>query len=176
MGRSRSSIRVVENVKHYKLESSGRKSILHGSKFARGFIIRPEQILSLFHDTLPNLPIPVDAEHCGIGIEDAGCDSFIQFYYTSKLNPHEHCFKIKPELFLRFLIDLAHGLIPTDAELDGIEVSHKFTVLLLRLKSSHWPAYESKNLPLVHLRYDLGQLVLCDPASAIEGERRIRVQ
>lgn len=166
----------MESVKQYNFESSGRKSILEGSKYARGFIIRPEQILGLFHDALPNLPIPKDAEHCGIGIEDSGSASFIQFYYTSQLNPREHCFKMKPELFLQYMVDLSEGLLPTDSELDGIEVSQRFTVLLLRVKSSHWPPYPDKKLPMVHLRYDLGQLYLCDPSRAIESEKRIRIQ
>lgn len=167
----------MDDIKKFRLTPSGRKSALFGAKHSRGFIIRPEQILALFHDTMETLPIPKDAEFCGVGIDDAGINSMLKFYYTSLLNPHEHCFQLKPDLFLKYLVELGQGLLPTDSQLDGIEVSQKFTVLLLRVSSERWPpAVKDDLLPLVHLRYDLGQLVLCDASKAIEGERRIRIQ
>jgi hypothetical protein len=82
---------------------------------------------------------------------------------------------MKPELFFNILVDLADGLLPLDSELDGIEISHRFTVLMLRVKSSHWPSAATDNLPIYHLRYDLGRLLLVDPSKAIEGEKRIRI-
>lgn len=167
---------MVEPLKKFSGKVSGRPSILSGSVSARGFVIRPEQILSLFHDTLPQLPIPKDAEFCGVGIEDAGGDSAIMFYYVSKLNPLEHCLKCKPEWFLKTMVELGDGLLPADSELDGIEVSQKFTVLLLRVKSAHWPPCPEKLMPLLHLRYDLGQLVLTDVGKAVEDTQRIRIQ
>lgn len=164
----------MEDLKKFSGQASGRKSILHGAKHTRGFVIRPEQILSLFHDTMPQLPIPQDAEFCGVGMEDAGVDSMIQFFFTSKMAPHEHCFQMKPQLFLKYLIELAQGLLPADTELDGIEVSSKFTVLMLRVKSDHFPPVANpKEIPLVHLRYDLRRLILCDASKAIENEKRI---
>ncbi len=54
------------------VSASGRSSILKGAKFQRGFVIRPEQMLELLHDTQPSLPIPKDAKFEGIGLEDAG--------------------------------------------------------------------------------------------------------
>ena len=63
-----------------------------------------------------------------------------------------------------------------DSELDGIEISTRFTVIMLRVKSSHWPASLNNEIPLYHLRYDLGRLVLVDPLKAIESERRIKIQ
>lgn len=156
---------------------SGRKSILRGAKHSRGFVIRPEQMMALFHDTHPNLPIPKDAEHKGIGIEDAGINSKIQFYFESQTAPSEHCFELRPDIFFRMLVNLADGLLPWDSELEGIEVSRRFTVLLLRVKSSHWaPCPKDDMLPLVHLRYEFGKLLLVDPSRAIENERRIRIQ
>lgn len=154
---------------------SGRPSIIHGSKYQRGFIIRPEQILALWHDTQPQIPLPKDAEFKGIGLDDAGVDSRIEFHFESVVAPHVHCMALKPEEFFRKLVQLADGLLPIDAELDGIEISSRFTVILLRVKSSHWPAPLTPNLPLYHLRYEFGRLLLVDPSKAIENERRIRI-
>lgn len=139
-------------------------------------MIRPEQILQLFHDTQPGLPLPVDAKFEGLGIEDAGCDSAIQFYFSSIAAPWEHCLQMNPEFFFKILVDLADGLIPADSELDGIEISPNFTMILLRVKSSHWPAAPRNEMPLYHLRYDLGRILLVDPAKAMEGDKRIRIQ
>jgi len=163
-------------LKKFNAKVSGRSSIVNGAKYSRGFIIRPEQILSLFHDTQPGIPLPKDAEFKGIGIEDAGIDSQIQFFFTSISNPSMHCFSLKPNQFFAMLVQLADGLLPLDSELDGIEVSSKFTMIMLRVNSSHWPAPMSKQIPLYHLRYDLGRLVLVDPIKILEGERRIRIQ
>lgn len=167
-------------LKQFDVKASGRSSIIHGAKYQRGFIIRPEQILQLWHDTQPQIPLPKDAEFRGIGMDDAGVDSRIEFYFQSKLAPHVHCMSLKPEQFFRTLVNLADGLLPLDSELDGVEISSRFTVVLLRVKSSHWPAPLGDKLPLYHLRYDVGpggtkQLLLLDPSKAIEQERRIKV-
>lgn len=162
--------------KEFRGRRSGRSSIIAGAKFQRGFIVRPEQVLALFHDTQPGIPLPKDAEFKGLGLDDAGCDSVIQFFYTSKVAPDQTCFQLKPELFFKMLVNLADGLLPLDSELDGIEISPRFTVILLRVKSSHWPQPLSHVLPLYHLRYDIGRLLLVDPAKAIENEKRIRIQ
>ena len=163
-------------LKEFSSKPSGRSSILHGAKYQRGFIVRPEQILALFHDTQPGIPLPKDAEFKGIGIADEGVDSEIQFFFLSASNPTVHCFALKPDQFFSMLVQLADGLLPADSELDGIEISSRFTVILLRVKSSHWPAPLGKDMPLYHLRYDLGRLLLVDPSKAIEMERRIRIQ
>jgi hypothetical protein len=163
-------------LKQFDVTQSKRPSILKGAKHIQGFVIRPEQMLELFRDTMPALPIPRDAQHCGLGIKDEGRDSKIQFFFTSNLSPFEHCFEMAPELFLKTLVGLADGLLPLDSELDGIEISHRFTVLMLRVKSDHFPPHPGNKLPLVHLRYDLGCLLLVDPAQAIGGEKRIRIQ
>ena len=162
-------------IKRFDAVTSGRSSIIGGAKFTRGFVIRPEQMLPLFRDTHQNLPIPFDAQFQGIGFKDEGVDSQIQFYFTSQTAPWEHCFALKPQLFFDVLVDLADGLLPKDSELDGIEISKNFTVLMLRVKSSHWPAAPTDQMPLYHLRYDLGRLTLVDPSKAIEGDRRIRI-
>jgi hypothetical protein len=162
-------------LKKFSAVTSGRSSIISGAKFTRGFVIRPEQMLSLLHDTHPNLPIPHDAHFQGIGFEDEGVDSLIQFFFTSQTAPWEHCVALKPQLFFGLLVDLADGLLPKDSELDGIEISKNFTVLMLRVKSSHWPPAPTDAMPLYHLRYDLGRLTLVDPSKAIEGDRRIRI-
>jgi hypothetical protein len=169
---------VGEELKKSVSTPSGRSSILKGASFQRGFIIKPDQILALFHDTQPNMPIPRDAEFKGIGMEDAGVDSKIEFYFTSKIAPSEVCLALKPQLFFRMLVELASGLLPSDSELDGIEISNRFTVILLRVKSSHWPPARLSDgkMPLYHLRYDLGRLLLVDPSKAVENEKRIVIQ
>lgn len=163
-------------LKKFDLTPSKRPSILHGAKYVRGFVIRPEQMISLFHDTMPSLPIPKDAEHCGIGIEDSAEDSELLFYYTSKIAFDQHCFAINPNLFLRTLVNLADGLLPADSELDGIEVSRNFTVIMLRVKSAHWPETKGQSVPLYHLRYEEKELYLVHPAEILKEAKRIRVQ
>jgi len=170
---------VSENgeLKQFNAKPSGRSSIISGAKkYARGFVVRPEQILNLFHDTQPGIPLPKDAQFQGIGANDAGVDSTIEFFFTSVSNPSMHCFSLKPNQFFAMLVQLADGLLPLDSELDGIEVSRNFTVIMLRVNSSHWPAPMGNDLPIYHLRYDLGRLVLVDPSKMLEGEKRIRIQ
>ena len=164
-------------LKKFSATPSGRSSIVRGAKYMRGFIIRPEQILALFHDTQPGWPIPADAKFEGIGIEDEACDSQIMLYFTSVAAPNLHCFRMKPGQFFRKLVELADGLLPSDSELDGLEISRRFTVILLRVKSSHWAPcpQDDKLLPLYHLRYEFGKLLLVDPAKAIKNERRIQI-
>lgn len=157
------------------VSASGRSSILKGAKFQRGFVIRPEQMLELLHDTQPALPIPKDAKFEGIGLEDAGSHSKIEFYFSSAAAPTEHCLALRPDLFFKMLVDLSMGMLPGDSELDGIEISKRFTVILLRVKSSHWPPSPATMMPLYHLRYEAGRLLLVDPSKAVEGEKRFRI-
>jgi hypothetical protein len=163
-------------LKRFTAKPSGRASIFKGAKYQRGFIIRPEQILDLFHDTQPGIPLPKDAQFKGIGLEDAGVDSQIQFYFSSINAPHMHCFAMKPQAFFSVLVNLADGLLPMYSELDGVEISSRFTMILLRVGSSHWPAPIGKDMPLYHLRYEFGKILLVDPQKAIQPERRIRIQ
>ncbi len=167
---------MTEELKRSHATLSGRPSIVKGAKYARGFIIRPEQILALIHDTQPGLPLPKDAVFQGLGLEHAGINSQIQFYFTSVLAPTEHCLALRPHLFFAILVELACGLLPADSELDGIEISPRFTMIMLRVKSSHWPSAPGTDLPLYHLRYEYGRLLLLDPSKAIENEKRIQIQ
>lgn len=169
--------KVNKELKKFDATPSGRPSIIKGAKYQRGFTINPGQILALFHDTHPELPIPGDAQFQGIGLQDAGVDSKIEFYFTSITAPWEHCFALKPEYFFKLLVQLADGLLPLDSELDGMEISPRFTLLLMRVKSSHWAPAPSTLLPLYHLRYDLGRLCLHGPEQALrDGQRQIRIQ
>lgn len=169
---------MAEELKKFTGRASGRSSIIRGSQVCRGFIIKPEQILGLIHDTQQGIPLPKDAEFKGLGLEDAGVDSKIEFYFTSVMAPSEHCFAMKPELFFQMLVHLASGLLPLDSTLDGIEISPNFTVILLRVKSSHWPMprLQDGKMPLYHLRYEFGKMLLVDPSKVFEGEKRIRIQ
>ena len=165
-----------EELKKSVATPSGRSSIIKGAKYARGFIIRPEQILTLIHDTQPGIPLPKDAQFQGLGLEDAGVDSLIQFYFTSQMAPREHCLALRPSLFFKILVNLACGLLPADSQLDGIEISPRFTMIMLRVKSSHWPSAPGLDMPLYHLRYEYGRMLLLDPSKAVENERRIQIQ
>lgn len=171
----------MEELKKYQGTLSGRPSIIQGAKHMRGFVVIPSQILDLLHDTQSSLPIPADAVHQGIGIDDAGVDSKFQFYFTSLAAPNCHCVALKPEILFRILKELSSGMIPLDAELDGIELSGKWTAVMLRVASSHWPAALEDRMPLYHLRYDYGrtgakELILTDPSKLIEGGQRLRIQ
>lgn len=165
------------NSVHEKQEivSSGRPSIAHGVRHAVGLTVRPEQMLQLIHDFQPNAPLPFDAQFEALGIEDAGSHSQIQFYFTSIVNPLENCLVMPPQTFFDLLKRAGDGLIPTDAELDGIEVSSRFTIILLRVKSDHFPPHPGDKLPMVHLRYEAGELVLLNPLEAIRKDRRIQI-
>jgi len=162
-------------LKQFSQETSGRASIIHGSKQCRGVILVPEQILLLLHDTQPGWPIPDDAEYRGIDMRSNGQDSYIKFMFVSREEPALHCFELTPEFFFKTLKDLADGLIPSDSELDGIEMSKRWTYMQLRVKSAHWPEAAADNLlPLYHLRYLGGYLELLPPQQALK--RKIFIQ
>ena len=154
---------------------SGRAPLAKGGLHVAGLTVRPEEMLDLLHDTQPGAPIPFDAQFIGIGIEDKGADSRIRFFYESVVNPLENCVELNPHHFLTLLKQQADGMIPLDAELDGIEVSNKFTIILLRLKSDKFPPHVGNALPLIHLRYEGGQLALLSPLEAIKKDRRIQI-
>lgn len=168
----------TKGLKKYDLKASGRSSIFRGAKYQRGFVINPAQIIELLHDTHPELPIPKDAEHRGIGVQGDGGDSRIEFYYKSLLAPNQVCLSLRPDLFFKMLAELSEGMMPTDAELDGIEISPKWTYIMLRVSSSHWPATPSDStLPMAHLRYEGGILQLVDMTSVFtQNDKRIRIQ
>lgn len=146
-----------------------------GVRHAFGLAIRPEQMLEFFHDVIPTAPIPKDAQFQGLGIEDSGCDSKVKFYFTSVVNPFENCVELSPAYFLEILKRHTDGLVPRDAEFDGIEISARFTVILLRIKSEHFPPHPGNDLPLAHLRYEAGQLMLLNVFEAVKKDRRIQI-
>jgi hypothetical protein len=166
----------MANERKTTLQASGRKTLFDGVKYAMGLVIRPEQMLELLHDAEKTCPIPFDAIVQGIGINDNGADSRIQFFYTSLISPLNNVIELNPHHFLEILKRVSEGLIPLDAELDGIEVSPIFTVLMLRIKSSRIPPTKGPNPPIAHLRYEAGQLQLVSPAYAIaKDEKRIQL-
>lgn len=154
---------------------SGRPSMAKGAAHAFGLTIRPEQMLEFFHDVLLSAPIPFDAMFEMLELDDKGADSEIAFYFTSTINPLENCVCFNVQHFFRLLKTHADGLIPLDAELDGIEASELFTVILLRIKSDHFPPHAGNELPLAHLRYEAGQLSLVNTFEAIKKDRRIAI-
>lgn len=155
--------------------SSGRAPISLGVRHAFGLTVRPEQMLEFFHDVMPNAPIPFDAQFEMLEFEDKGLDSEIGFYFTSIVNPLENVVRMGVHHFFGLLKKHTDGIIPTDAELDGIEVSTSFTVIMLRVKSDHFPPHAGDRLPLAHLRYEAGELVLVNVFEAIRKERRIQI-
>src|SRR5574337_147850 len=153
--------------------ASGRPPVAAGLRHAVGLVIRPDQMLQLLHDFLPNAPIPFDAVHTGLGVDEA--ERTISFYFESAVNPLENCVVLDPHHFLRILVQAGHGLLPADAELDGIELSSKFTVMLLRVKSDRFPPHPGDDLPVIHLRYEAGELYLLNVWDAVKKERRIQI-
>lgn len=146
-----------------------------GVRHAFGLTIRPEQMLEFFHDVLLTAPIPFDAMFEMLELDDKGADSEIGFFYTSLINPLENYVGMKVQHFFSLLKQHADGMIPLDAELDGIEVSGLFTVILLRVKSDHFPAHAGNELPIAHLRYEGGQLQLLNVFESVAKDRRIQI-
>lgn len=106
--------------------------------------------------------------------EDKGLNSDIGFYFTSTINPLENCVRMRVGTFFDLLKKHGEGLIPLDSELDGIEVSDKFTIIMLRIKSDKFPP-TGDELPLAHLRYEAGQLSLINVFEAVKKDRRIQI-
>jgi hypothetical protein len=146
-----------------------------GVRHAFGLTIRPEQMLEFFHDVLPSAPIPFDAMFEMLELDDKGAESEIGFYYTSIINPLENCVRMSVQRFFSLLKQHGDGLIPLDAELGGIEVSGLFTVILLRVKSDHFPSHAGNELPIAHLRYEAGQLQLLNVFESVAKDRRIQI-
>jgi hypothetical protein len=146
-----------------------------GVRHAFGLTLRPEQMLELFHDVLRTAPIPFDAMFEMLELDDNGADSKIGFFYTSVINPLENYVGMKVQDFFSLLKQHADGLIPLDAELDGIEVSSLFTVILLRVKSNHFPSHAGNEMPVAHLRYESGQLQLINVFESVAKDRRIQI-
>lgn len=157
------------------LIASGRPPMAKGAAHAFGLTIRPEQMLEFFHDVLPAAPIPFDAQFEMLEVDDRGADSEIGFYFTSAINPLENCVRFNVQHFFRLLKLKGEGVIPTDAELDGIEASAKFTVILLRIKSDKFPPHAGNEMPLAHLRYEAGELQLLNVFESVAKDRRINI-
>lgn len=158
------------------IKGTGRKSVVRGMKYVRGFVVRPEQMIQLLRDIRPDAPIPPDAQVIGLGIEEKGRESRIRLYYHSLVNPLENCLEMHPHTLFQHLKGVAEGIIPADGELDGIEISTRFTVLMLRVKSEHFPPWVGDAMPVMQLRYEWGTLFLFDPASIIEERREQRIK
>lgn len=157
------------------LIASGRPPMAKGAAHAFGLTIRPEQMLDFFHDVLLSSPIPFDAMFEMLEVDDKGADSEIAFYFTSVINPLENCVRFNVQHFFKLLKANADGLIPLDAELDGIEASSVFTVILLRIKSNHFPTHAGNELPIAHLRYEAGQLSLINVFESVAKDRRVQI-
>lgn len=145
-----------------------------GAVHAFGLTLRPEQMLEFFHDVLPAVPVPFDAHFEMLELDDKGADSEIGFYFTSTVE-RPACFQMNVQEFFSLLKMHSEGLIPQDAELDGIEASNRFTVIMLRIKSDHFPPHQGNELPLAHLRYEAGQLQLLNVFESVAKDRRIKI-
>lgn len=154
--------------------ASGRKSAVSGAAHTVGLTIAPQQMLELLHDTQPNSPIPKDAILTGLGMFDEGDNSRISFYFDSIVAPMAHEVSLNPHYFLKLLVGLSEGLLPLDSELRGIELSDRFNLMLLVVRSDKFPTGINQ-LPIASIRYIAGELLLYHPSEAIKGEKRIRI-
>jgi hypothetical protein len=154
--------------------ASGKRSALKGAAHCVGLTIKPEQILELLHDTQPNSPIPFDAILCAIGVKDEGSNSRIEFYFNSIAAPMATNCTLDPHHLLQILVNLGEGLLPRDSVLRGIELSDRFNLMLLIVESDKFPSGKAQ-LPLAHIRYVAGELILYHPSESLKGEKRIRI-
>lgn len=154
--------------------ASGKRSALKGVAHCVGLTIKPEQILELLHDTQPNSPIPFDAICMAIGVKDEGSNSRIEFYFNSIAAPMSTNVTLDPHHLLEILVNLGEGLLPRDSVLRGIEISDRFNLMLLIVESDKFPSGKSQ-LPLAHIRYVAGELILYHPAESLKGEKRIQI-
>lgn len=154
--------------------ASGKRSALTGASHCIGLTIKPEQILELLHDTQPTSPIPFDAILCAIGVKDEGSNSRIEFYFNSLASPMSTNIDIDPHHLLQILMNIGEGLLPRDVVLRGIEISDRFNLMLMVVESDKFPSGVAQ-LPLAHVRYVAGELILYHPAESLKGEKRIRI-
>lgn len=154
--------------------TSGRKSAVSGAAHTVGLTIAPQQVLELLHDTQPNSPIPKDAILTGVGFFDEGENSRICFYFDSIIAPMAQEVGLNPHYFLKLLVGLSEGMLPLDSELRGIELSDRFNLMLLVVRSDKFPTGINQ-LPIASIRYIAGELILYHPSEALKNEKRIRI-
>jgi hypothetical protein len=143
-----------------EVKASGRTSALFGAAHTVGLTINPTEILPFLHDCVKNAPIPYDAVLRAIGIEDKGADSAIEFHFESAINPLENCLKIDPHYLIRLFMQFSNGMIPSDTELRGIEISDRFNLLMFVLRSDKFPTSTTGRLPIAGMRYQAGVVKL----------------
>lgn len=155
---------------------SGRAPLSMGARHLFGLTINAQEILEFFHEVIPTAPIPKDAKLEMLGFEDKGIDSIIEFYFSSFIVGRPACYFMKMHEFFSLLKKHGEGIIPSDAELDGIEASGNFNLLMLRVKSDKFPPHPGDKLPMAHIRFQERELILLNPWEAIFKDRRIRIK
>ena len=131
----------------------------------RGLVVDPRDVLELLRDTWGNVPVPSDAQFQGFGVQRKGADSYIEFYYTSLLDPINTCVTLKPQQLVDILKYWYDGCVPSDAEIKAVQINKYFTFIRLDVESGKFGASDAANIPLMHLRYEGGQLFTSDSGS-----------
>ena len=140
---------------HKITELQGKLAAPNGK--IRGLIIRPEQLIEAIQRAWENVPIPPDAIFKAIRISD-GSDAVVEIYYTTLLDPLNHCFTIKPKTLLKVLAYWMDGWIPGDAELKAICVHPQFTIIRMDIQSDRFPSRNDLRIPMMHFRMESGEL------------------
>ena len=142
----------------------------------RGLVIDPIDVLELMRDTYANTPIPPDAKFEGLEVEKKGAGSYINFYFSTDLSnktiikptdisidpTKPHCITFKPQYLIDILKYWCNGMVPSDAEAMSFNVHPRFTLIRVDIYSNKFKDSHSTNIPLIHLRYEGGQLYTMD--------------
>lgn len=142
-----------------QVEGSRKRADSHRGKI-RGIILRPEQMLDLIRDTYQGAPVPMDAQLFALGIESR--ENLLQLYFSSASNPLVRCIQLRPTSLLEILKAKSEGIVPSDAELKGISIHQHFTVLRMEVASDKFEPGESRELPMIQMRYEMGKLWVLD--------------
>lgn len=146
----------------------------HGK--VRGIVFDPRDIFELLRDTYSNVPIPKDSVFEAIDIQRQRTDSYIGFYFSTasakrilvtptntNFDPiGNHCVVLKPQHLLDIFKSYANGSIPTDAEATGFSINTKMTFVMIEASSWKFPPSNSDKIPLIHIRYEEGELFTLD--------------
>ena len=148
----------------------------HGK--VRGIVFDPRDVFDLLRDTYSNIPIPKDAKFEAIDIQRKRTDSYIGFYFSTPsakriiVTPTNvnfdptgaHCVAVKPPQLLAIFKSYANGAIPSDAEATGFSINTRMTFVMIEASSWKFPASLADKIPLIHIRYEEGELFTLDDA------------
>ena len=157
----------------------------HGK--VRGIVFDPRDIFDLLRDTYSNVPIPKDAIFEAIDLQRKRIDSYIGFYFSTAsakrilLTPTNtnfdptgtHCIVLKPQHLLDILKSYANGAIPSDAEATSFSLNTKMTFIMIEASSWKFAPSNAEKIPLIHVRYEEGELYTLDDSTKKESRELI---